>query len=180
MWVPSVPWGDWTEGVKELCCGARERNHRCVLLRVLWFITASLVQHVRYRRKTRTRDIFREDLLQSYLPLGSLSRLAVSRSCLGKASALLGNSVALQFSIIIILKSQQGLLCIKPKTRTTTRVGVKENVGLHGIPPSVGSLCASVCYFRWSPELDDVNICKLLPPFFLTIKSVLLLLTINQ
>lgn len=130
--------------------------------------------------RLRHKTFFREDLLQSYLPLGSLSRLAVSRSRSGKASALLGNNVALQFSIIVILKSQQGLLYIKPKTRTTTRVGVKENVGLHGIPPSVGSLCASVCYFRWSPELDDINICKLLPPFFLTIKSVLLLLTINQ
>lgn len=124
--------------------------------------------------------LFREDLLQSSLPLGLLSSCAVSRSRSGKAWVPLGNNVALQFSIIVILKSQQGLLCIKPKNRTTTRVGVKENVGLHGIPPSVGSLWASVCYFRWSPELDDINICKLLPPFFLTIKSVLLLLTINQ
>lgn len=33
----------------------------------------------------------------------------------------------------MILKLQQGLLCIEPETRNTTRVGVKENVGLCGI-----------------------------------------------
>lgn len=149
-------------------------------LGVLQFIKASLVQHVRYRRKTRTRDALQGRpvtvISSSGFTFSSCSEQEPFRESLSSAWKQCGASVLNYYNF----ESQQGLLCIKPKTRNTTRVGVKENVGLYGIPPSVGSLCASVCYFRWSPELDDVNICKLLPPFFLTIKRVLLLLTINQ
>lgn len=86
---------------------------------VLRFIKASLVHHVHYRRKTRTRDTLQGNLLQSYLPLGLLSRLAVNRSRSGKASALLGNNVALQFSIIIILNHSRvcSVSSQKPETQ---------------------------------------------------------------